>query len=118
MNKKEAIVHLESFIADCKEFESVNPTIKDGYALDIAIESLKKDVQEVPVQEQLMDLNKKFKSMYRSLMVFSVTIMIILNLMFYRMINQFQGLNNILKANVDINKNIADILSIICRVLN
>ena len=37
MNKKEAISQLESFITDCKEFESVESTEKDVQALEIAI---------------------------------------------------------------------------------
>lgn len=53
MNKKEAISQLESFITDCKEFESVESTEKDVKALEIAIAVLKRTAQEVPVQEQL-----------------------------------------------------------------
>ena len=52
MDKKEAISQLESLRADCKEFESVNPTEKDVQALEIAIAALKETAQEVPVQEQ------------------------------------------------------------------
>lgn len=53
MNKKEAITQLESFISDCKEFESVNPTEKDVQALELGIAALKETAQEVPVQEQV-----------------------------------------------------------------
>ena len=51
MNKKEAIEQLESFMADCKEFESVNPTEKDVQALETALAALKETPQKVPVQE-------------------------------------------------------------------
>lgn len=53
MDKKEAILQLESLRADYKEFESVNPTEKDVQALEIALAALKETAQEVPVQEQL-----------------------------------------------------------------
>ena len=53
MNKKEAISQLESLRADCKEFESVNPTEKDVRALELGIAALKETAQEVPVQEQV-----------------------------------------------------------------
>lgn len=52
MNKKEAIEQLESFMADCKEFESINPTERDVQALEIGLSVLKETAQEVPVQEQ------------------------------------------------------------------
>lgn len=52
MDKKEAILQLESLRADCEEFESVNPTEKDVQALEIALAALKETAQEVPVQEQ------------------------------------------------------------------
>ncbi len=54
MNKKEAIEQLESFISDCKEFVSVEPTEKDVQALEIAIAALKETAPEVPVQDQLI----------------------------------------------------------------
>ncbi len=49
MDKKEAILQLESLRADYKEFESVNPTEKDVQALEIALAALKETAQEVPV---------------------------------------------------------------------
>lgn len=52
MNKKEAIEQLESFISDCKEFVSVEPTENDVQALEVSIAALKETAQEVPVQEQ------------------------------------------------------------------
>ena len=52
MNKKEVISQLESFITDCKEFVSVEPTEKDVQALEISLASLKETAPEVPVQEQ------------------------------------------------------------------
>ena len=52
MNKKEAIEQLESFISDCKEFVSVEPTENDVQALEVSIAALKDTAQEVPVQEQ------------------------------------------------------------------
>lgn len=51
MNKKEAIEQLESFISDCKEFVSVEPTENDVQALEVAIAALKETAPEVPVQE-------------------------------------------------------------------
>lgn len=58
MNKKEAISQLESLRADCKEFESVNPTEKDVRALELGIAALKETAQEVPVQEQFFSNTK------------------------------------------------------------
>lgn len=52
MNKKEAIEQLESFISDCKEFVSVEPTENDVQALEVSIAALKETAQEVPFQEQ------------------------------------------------------------------
>lgn len=54
MSNDEAISQLESLIADCKEFESVNPTEKDVQALELGIAALKETAQEVPVQEQFV----------------------------------------------------------------
>lgn len=56
MNKKEAITQLESFISDCKEFVSVEPTEKDVQALELGIAALKETAQEVPVQEQVKQI--------------------------------------------------------------
>lgn len=53
MNKLEVIKQLESFLSDCKEFESVNPTEKDIQALEVAMSMIKGTDQEVQVQEQL-----------------------------------------------------------------
>lgn len=56
MDKKELISQLESFISDCKEFVSVEPTENDVQALEVALEAMKRTTQEVPVQEQSLQI--------------------------------------------------------------
>ena len=118
MNKKEAISQLESFISDCKEFVSVEPTENDVQALEVAIAALKETAPEVPVQEQLIEINRKVKSIYRCITIYSVTIMIMLNLVFYRFNNRFQGLTDIIRGSTNISRNISVILQNILEVIN
>lgn len=68
MNKKEAISQLESLRADCKEFESVNPTEKDVQALELGIAALKETAQEVPVQEQFVEIRIDGKAIASSIL--------------------------------------------------
>lgn len=56
MNKREAIAHLEELKNDFKEYVSIETKEKDVQALEVAIAGLKETAQEVPIQEQLVNL--------------------------------------------------------------
>lgn len=82
MNKQECIKQLE----DLKQHQlQDNDPIwdDDKQALDMAIEELKKTAPEVPVQEQLFNINKRVKSIQWCLTIFSTTIIIMLTNMLF-----------------------------------
>lgn len=56
MNRKEIIGQLEDLLYNFKNFESVETTDDDVVALEFAIDELKGTAQEVPVQEQSVEL--------------------------------------------------------------
>ncbi|EPB8219972.1 MAG: hypothetical protein E7J71_07015 [Clostridium perfringens] len=56
MNRKEIIGQLEELLYNFKNFESVETTDDDVVALEFAIDELKGTAQEVPVQEQSVEL--------------------------------------------------------------
>ncbi|HAT4105998.1 hypothetical protein [Clostridium perfringens] len=56
MNRKEIIGQLEDLLYNFKNFESVETTDDDVVALEFAINELKGTAQEVPVQEQSVEL--------------------------------------------------------------
>lgn len=78
MNKREAIAHLEELKNDFKEYVSIETKEKDVQALEVAIVALKETAQEVPFQEQLININKKVESIQWCVTIFSTAIIIIL----------------------------------------
>lgn len=79
----------------------------------------KKEVaQEGSVQEQLLELKRINKSTHRCMTIYSITIIIILNLMFYRFNNSLQGLTDILQGSTDIGRGIITILQAIADAIN
>ncbi|WP_148315465.1 hypothetical protein [Clostridium culturomicium] len=117
MDKKEAILQLESLRADCKEFESVNPTEKDVQALEIALAALKETAQEVPVQEQLSTISKNFKFIQVSQTIYFTLIIVSINLMINRFDKSFQGVVDIFQGTSDVTTRIIDILQTITNII-
>lgn len=116
MDKKDAIIQLENFISDCKEFVSVEPTENDVQALEISLASLKETAQEVPVQEQLLKINRNIKFTQFSVIVCSLFTIIGHNLFFYRFNESIQRITDILNNNVSITRTILDFIQTITNI--
>lgn len=84
MLNKEVIEQLKSLKAHCESMkESGEEWEKDIQALEYAIAQLERTAQEVPVQEQLYEINKRVNSIQKCLTIFSVTIItILINILF------------------------------------
>lgn len=117
MDKKEAISQLESFMSDCKEFVCVEPTVKDVQALEVALAALKETAPEVPVQEQLSTISKKFKLIQVSQTIYFTLIIVSINLMINRFDKSFQGIADILQGTSDVTTRIIDILQTIANII-
>lgn len=84
MLKKEVIEQLRSLKAHCESMkESREEWGEDVQALEYAIKELERTAQEVPVQEQLCEINKKVDSIQICLTIFSLTtIIMLINILF------------------------------------
>ena len=79
MLNKEVIEQLKSLKAHCESMkESGEEWEKDVQALEYAIKELERTAQEVPVQEQLCEINKKVNSIQICLTIYSVTLITML----------------------------------------
>ena len=79
MLNKEVIEQLKSLKAHCESMkESGEEWEKDVQALEYAIKELERTAQELPVQEQLCEINKKVNSIQICLTIYSVTLITML----------------------------------------
>lgn len=79
MLNKEVVEQLKSLKAHCESMkESGEEWEKDVQALEYAITELERTAQEVPVQEQLCEINKKVNSIQICLTIYSVTLITML----------------------------------------
>lgn len=76
MNRQEALQRAIEFKNHSEEFESVSFIESDTEFFNYVIKEL--TAPEVPVQEQLIDVNRKVNSIQRCLTTFSITIIIML----------------------------------------
>ncbi|WP_346891252.1 hypothetical protein [Clostridium sp. UBA3887] len=68
MDKQECISQLEDLKKHCMDWSPESPWDKDVEALDIAIAILKETAQEVPVQEQLLEIKIDGKTIASSIL--------------------------------------------------
>ena len=107
-------MQLKDLLYSFKNFEEVETTEEDVQALEYAIKEL--TAQEVPVQEQLLKINRNIKFTQFYVIACSLFTIIGLNLLFYRFNESIQGIINILNNNVSITGTILDLLQTITNV--
>lgn len=117
MKKEEVIGQLKELREDRRSFMLGDyDECYDKYvqALEYAIKKL--TAQEVPVQEQLLKINRNIKFTQCSVIVCSLFTIIGLDLFFNRFNESIQGITYILNNNVSITRTILDVLQTITNV--
>lgn len=116
MNREEALQRAIELKGHSQEFESVSFIDDDTEFFEYVIKELERTAPEVPVQEQLLKINRNIKFTQFSVIICSLFIVIGLDLLFYRFNESIQGITNILNNNVSITRTIMDVLQTITNV--
>lgn len=116
MNRDKALERAIELKEHSKECESVSFLESDSEFFDYVVSLLERTAPEVPVQEQLLKINRNIKFTQCSVIACSLFIILGLNLFLNRFNESIQGITDILNNNVSITGTILDLLQTITNI--
>lgn len=116
MDREQALERAIELKKCSEKFESVTFLDSDVEFFEYIVKQLERAAQEVPVQEQLLKINRNIKFTKFSVIICSLFTTIGINLSFYRFNESIQGVINILNNDVSITRTILEFLQSITNI--